>query len=249
MSLKVIDLTKRFGGLTAVDNVNYEMGEENLSALIGPNGAGKTTFLNLLAGGLKPTQGKIYMEGEDITALPVYKRVAKGLVKTFQISSIFDNLSVLENLVASICYHRLKNKRDFFFGQWEKEESVKEAERILKEVGLFDERHKKAGSLPPGYRKRLEIGLVIALKPKIILLDEPMAGLTHQETFEIMDEIRNLSRKHKIILVEHKMHVVMGLAERISVMHQGKIIADGTPDEISDNLLVRKVYLGEEVLA
>jgi branched-chain amino acid transport system ATP-binding protein len=239
-------LTKRFGGLTAVDSVNYEVKEGQLSAIIGPNGAGKTTFFNLLCGLITPTEGKIIFKDEDITELPAHKRVSKGIAKTFQISSLFNNLTVIDNVIMSIQRDRRSNITDYVFGSWRKKEYADRAEEILERVGLGEEKYNRAGNLTHGQRTLLEIALTTSLEPELILLDEPTGGLTLDESFKIMNMIRELTRKMTVILVEHKMSIVMNFAQRISVMNKGQIIAEGTPDEIQNNELVRQVYLGEK---
>jgi branched-chain amino acid transport system ATP-binding protein len=239
------NLTKQFGGLTAVDSVNYEISRGSLSAIIGPNGAGKTTFFNLICGFLPSSEGKILFKGEDITKIPVHKRVSIGIVKTFQISSIFSDLSVLDNCIISVQRDRMSKISDFLFGSWRKKEYVEKAEAVLKTVGLLNEKNRKAGTITHGQRTLLEIALTTSLKPELLLLDEPTGGLTIDESFKIMNMIKELTKKMTVILVEHKMAVVMDFSERISVMNKGKIIAEGTPEEIRNNKLAKDVYLGE----
>lgn len=247
MLLSTENLTKQFGGLTAVDSVNYSIEEGSLSSIIGPNGAGKTTFFNLVCGFFPPTHGKIIFKGEDVTKLPVNKRVAKKIVKTFQISSIFNDLSVIDNAIISIQRDRVKKPLDYFFGSWKKKEYVKSAEKALDRVGLLSEKNRKAGTLTHGQRTLLEVVLTTSLQPELLLLDEPTGGLTLDESIRIMNLIKELTKEITVILVEHKMAVVMDFADRISVIDKGKIIAEGAPDEIRKNQLVKRVYLGEEI--
>ena len=225
--------------------MNYEISRGSLSAIIGPNGAGKTTFFNLICGFLPTSEGKIFFHKEDITKIPVHKRVSMGIVKTFQISSIFSDLSVLDNAIISVQRDRMAKISDFLFGSWRKKEYVEKAEDILKKVGLFKERNIKAGTLTHGQRTLLEIALTTSLQPELLLLDEPTGGLTIDESFRIMKMIKKLTKEMTVILVEHKMSVVMDFSERISVMNKGKIIAEGTPEEIRNNKLAKDVYLGE----
>jgi branched-chain amino acid transport system ATP-binding protein len=239
------ELTKEFGGVTAVDSVDYQLEERSLSAIIGPNGAGKTTFFNLVCGLFYPTHGKIIFKGEDITRLPVNKRVGKKIAKTFQISSIFGGLSVLDNALISIQRDRTRKPIDYFFGSWRKREYVQKAEEALDKVGLLSEKDKKAGTLTHGQRTLLEVALSTSLEPELLLLDEPTGGLTLEESLKVMELIKRLTKDITVILVEHKMAVVMDFARKISVMDKGRLIAEGTPDEIRHNQLAKQVYLGE----
>jgi len=227
--------------------VNYQIEEKQLSAIIGPNGAGKTTFFNLICGILTSSEGKIYFKGEDITKIPAHKRVSKGIVKTFQISSIFSDLTVLDNAIISIQRDRLARPFDFIFGSWKKKEYVEKANDVLERVGLLKEKNRKAGTLTHGQRTLLEVALATCLKPELLLLDEPTGGLTLDESKKIMNMIKDLTKEITVILVEHKMSVIMDFAERISVMNKGRIIAEGSTEEIRRNDLVKEVYLGEEI--
>lgn len=244
--LRSVNLTKKFGGLIAVNNVNFQLKKGELNAIIGPNGAGKTTFFNLIAGVLRPTSGEIHFNGENITKLPSYRRVEKGIVKTCQIVAVFNNLSVLQNVILSLQFRKIRKWTEKYFGTWKRNDIIQSAENILDMVGLLAEKDQKVGPFPIGHKKRLEIALAISSNPDLLMLDEPTAGLTNTESKEIMECIDELSKEMSIILVEHKMYVVMDLAKRIVVMHKGSIIADGNPEEIEENKLVREVYLGAE---
>jgi branched-chain amino acid transport system ATP-binding protein len=237
-------LTCRFGGLVAVNSVDYKMEKGQLASIIGPNGAGKSTFYKLITGLQKPTQGRIYFKGDDITDVKSHKRVEMGIAKSFQIVQIFADMKVIENMAVA-AQHTLKNdRRTFFLSSWRNSETLKKSEEILERIGLRAEKDKRAGSLPQGHKKRLEIGMALATDPSLLLLDEPTAGSTPVETNMTMGLVRELSKTLSIMIVEHKMDVVMNLAQRITVMHQGRIIADGTPNEIKSNELVKSVYLG-----
>lgn len=237
-------LTCRFGGLVAVNSVDYKMEKGQLASIIGPNGAGKSTFYKLIIGLQKPTQGRIFFNGEDITDVKPHKRVEMGIAKSFQIVQIFADMKVIENMAVAAQHALKKDNRAFFLSSWRNSETLKKSEEILERIGLRAEKDKKAGSLPQGHKKRLEIGMALATDPVLLLLDEPTAGSTPVETSMTMDLVRELSKTLSIMIVEHKMDVVMNLAQRITVMHQGRIIADGTPNEIKNNELVKSVYLG-----
>ncbi|WP_455276981.1 ABC transporter ATP-binding protein [[Eubacterium] cellulosolvens] len=243
--LKTEDLTCKFGGLIAVNSVNYELKKGELASIIGPNGAGKSTFYKLIVGVQKPTYGKIYFNREDLTDVSPHKRVEIGIAKSFQIVQIFPNMKVIENMAIAAQYRIIKDKKGFYFSSWRNDDSIKKSEGILDRINLLKLKNKTASSLPQGQKKCLEIGMALATDPSLLLLDEPTAGSTPIETHLIMDLIKDLSKGLTIIVVEHKMDVVMNLAKRITVMHQGKIIADGTPNEIRNNKLVKNVYLGE----
>lgn len=243
--LRTEDLTQEFGGLIAVNSVNYELRKGELASIIGPNGAGKSTFYKLIVGIQKPTHGKIYFNDENITDLSAHKRVEKGIAKSYQIVQIFSSMKVIENMAVAAQCRLIKDKRGFFFSSWRNKDSLKKSEEILDRVGLRKMENKTAGSLAQGQKKVLEIGMALATDPALLLLDEPTAGSSPVETQLAMDLVKELSKKLTVVIVEHKMDVVMNLAERITVMHQGKIIADGTPKEVRNDKLVQNVYLGE----
>ncbi len=243
MLLKTEAVTKEFGGVTAVDKVTLNIDEGELAAIIGPNGAGKTTFFNLIAGKFPPDEGRILFRGEDITRLPAHKRVDKGIAKTFQIPSVFQNLTVFENVRVSAQARSITGPRYLLSTMGRDAETNEVAETLLKRVGLLEFRDRKVAGLPHGHKKRLEIGMALSLQPRLLLLDEVTAGLTAEETREMTEFIRELSRTNTIIIVEHKLDVVLGLSKRICVMHQGRLIADGSPEEIQENSTVQEVYL------
>ena len=248
--IKTESVTKAFGGLKAVNNVNFELKEGMLASIIGPNGAGKTTFFNLLSGLYPPTEGRVFYEGEDITDLPPYDRVMKGMGRTFQITNIFPELSVFDNIMIAaqrlnVPFELSKLMTFMFLSKDVKSEEI--ANTVLEDIGLAGERDTMAGILSHGLKQRLEIGMAMTLNPKLLLLDETFAGLSVGETKQQIEYVRKISSKYTILLVEHKMDVVMDLSERVSVLHQGELIAEGTPEEVRADDFVQKVYLREVV--
>jgi branched-chain amino acid transport system ATP-binding protein len=245
--LRTEKLTKDFEGFIAVNDVNFELEEGMLVSIIGPNGAGKTTFFNLLTGLHSATRGQIFFKDEDITHLEPYERLMKGLSRTFQIINIFPGLSVFENMLIAMLRRNIKwgdLKTSFFAGSSPGRSKAEEgAYAILEEIGLIEHKDGLAGSLPHGYKKRLEVSMAIASEPKLLLLDEPFGGLSPVEVREMMAFTRKIRDRFTIVLVEHKLNTVMDLSERISVLHEGRIIAEGTPAEIRENEFVQEVYL------
>jgi branched-chain amino acid transport system ATP-binding protein len=230
--LRVSGLQKRFGGLLAVDGVSLTVEEGELHAVIGPNGAGKTTLIHLLSGALKPSAGTIALDGRDITGLAMHRRVRLGLARSYQVTSIFPNFTALENLALAV-EAAGADGRDA-------------ARAGLEAVGLGDRADRLAGTLAHGERRQLELGLALATGAKILLLDEPMAGMGPEETTRILGLLDTLKRRRTILLVEHDMAAVFRLADRISTLVYGRVIASGTPDEIRRHPEVRRAYLGEE---
>ena len=236
--LETRGLAKRFGGLRAVDAVDFSLVTGEIRAIIGPNGAGKTTLVSLISGRLRPSSGVIIFEGEDITRLKSYQRVGRGIVYTFQVTSIFRNLSCYENVA-------LAAQRSLAGGLFGAESAI--AERALdaiRRVDLTDRLELPAGELPYGHQRLLEVAMGLALDPKLLILDEPTQGLAQGEIDSFCELIRSLAKSATILLIEHNMSVVLDLATRITVMDRGVIIAEGAPDEIERHPEVRKAYLG-----
>lgn len=227
--LETRNLSRSFGGIKAVDGVNFSLQRGEIRALIGPNGAGKTTLVSLICGRVPVEHGKILFEGKDITDLPAHKRVRAGIAYTFQITSIFANLTVRENV-------ELAGMRDGRDGEM--------ALAVLKQVGLEHLADQKAGDLAYGHQRLVEIAMGLALRPHLLILDEPTQGLAEEEVSDFIALIRAIARDMTVLLIEHNMHVVMSLAQRITVMQQGRILAEGTPDDIRNNPDVQRAYLG-----
>lgn len=245
--LEVRNLTKSFGGLTAVNNVDLSFDFGKLHSIIGPNGAGKTTFLNLLTGMFPASSGRVFLKGQDITNAGPSETFRLGMVRTFQISSIFPKLSVLKNVeiaaqgrfrTSNLPWGRLTRKRG---------EIHDLCLDYLERFKLLDFQSQKTGLLAYGDKRRLEIVMGLVSDPEILLLDEPTAGMSPEETSETAEVIRKLSGKVTVLLVEHDMKVVMGISDYITVFNRGAVLADGRPEEIRDNTEVQTVYLGAEV--
>jgi len=247
--LKVRQLTVRFGGLAAVDSVDFSIFRNEIVSLIGPNGAGKTTTFNAITGFVTPA-GAIEFEGQVLKNRRPHQVAEKGIVRTFQITSLFRNLSVLDNIRTG---HHLQEQQTFLGAvlntrrkQKTENETLSQAMEILEFIDLIKEKDRIASNLPYGRQRLLEVGIALAVKPKLLLLDEPSAGLNDTETREMMHLINRMRDKGiTILLVEHDMKLVMGISDRIVVLNFGKKIAEGTPDQIKSNPDVIKAYLGE----
>ncbi len=243
--LEANGLTKRFHGLTAVDGVSLSIEAGTITALIGPNGAGKTTLFKMLAGEIEPTSGEITFKGERITGYGVTRTAQLGIGKSHQITQIFPSLSVTENLMIPALAARRGAFRGDIFGSIRRVDGLAGlVERTLQAVGLTGHAGTRAGDLAYGDKRRLEIGLALATEPQLLLLDEPAAGMSPNETSETVALIQQLRTSLTIVIVEHDMDVVFGLADRIIVMQNGATIANGTPAEIRANERVREAYLG-----
>jgi branched-chain amino acid transport system ATP-binding protein len=237
-------LHKRFGGIPATQNVSLAIARGARHALIGPNGAGKTTLVNLLTGMLSPSSGRIDLEGEDITALPPHQRARRGLVRTFQITQLFDTLTPLETITLVIAEReRIGTRlwRPLVSGR----AHVDEAAGLLAMLHLSDVLSARAAMLPYGRRRLLEIAIALAARPRVLLLDEPLAGVPTSESREILDTLSALPAEVTVLLIEHDMDVVFRFATRISVLVNGALLVEGPADEIARNPQVRAVYLGE----
>lgn len=246
--LKTEKLKKYFGVVSAADNVDLTIVKGKLTSIIGPNGAGKTTLINLLTGNILPDSGKVFFKGEDITRLPIHKRVKRGISRSFQIMNIFPKLTVYENLQIPVLSYLNRGLR-FYRPARCHIDANERVEQLLKEIGLLEKKDLLAGTLSHGDQRLLEIGLAMAPAPKLLFLDEPTAGMNPVERVRVLENIRRLSieKESTFVIVEHDMDIVFSLSDRIVVLHRGQILADGTPDEIKQNQDVRKVYLGEEI--
>ncbi len=245
--LEVENVTKAFGHFLAVKDISMTIPEGELTALIGPNGAGKTTFYNMVSGRFKPTEGIVKFQGKPISGEPPHRITKLGISRSFQITNIFQELSVLENVeVALVAHHNLGLR------MWQvvsrDRALADEAMAILERLGINHLAPARAGTLNYGDKRLLELAIVLATEPKLVLLDEPTAGMTPEETHGVVRLIRRLaeSGQYTFFITEHDMSVVFGLAQRILVMHRGELLADGTPEEIKNHPEVRSAYLGEE---
>ena len=237
-------LTKQFGALTAVSAVTLEVQEGTLHSVIGPNGAGKTTFFNLLTGQLAPTSGRIIFDGRDIAGTPPHGIAHLGIARSFQRTSIFPTLSILDNVWLA-AFARRESWRGLAWRRADRYPALtRRALEVLVEVGLGEKASRPAREISHGEQRQLELAIALAATPRLLLLDEPAAGLSPDETQKMVTLVRKLKGRYTIILIEHKIDVVMTMSDRISVMHFGSMIAEGTPAEIQRNPEVRRAYLG-----
>ena len=244
--LEIEGLQKRFGGIVATDRVALIVEQGEIHALIGPNGAGKTTLIAQISGSLAPDSGRITFLGEEVTTLPQHARVAAGLARSYQITSIFKRLSVLQNLALSV---QARSGSSFSFWRPVARETAleDEARQVAAQVSLEDRLNTVAGSLAHAEQRSLEVGLALATQPKLLLLDEPMAGMGPDESQRMIGLIHRLRQSVSVLLVEHDMDAVFQLADRISVLVNGAVIATGRPEEIRNNAEVKRAYLGDEL--
>ncbi len=239
------NLTKRFGALVAVDGASVKVRKNSLHAIIGPNGAGKTTFFNLLSGNLEPTSGKVIFKGRDITRQPVYRSIHYGIGRSFQITNIFPNLTVFENIRLAA---QSLGRDNFKF--WRAASHFKKYEaralEVAEQVGLTNRIHAAARTLPHGDQRKLELGMILAPDPQVLLLDEPTAGMASEQVPELMALIQSIQKSgdKTVMLVEHNMNVVMRVSDQITVMYQGRVLAEGAPSQIAANKEVQTAYLG-----
>ena len=244
------ELTQKFGGLTAVDNVSLHVGVDELVALIGPNGAGKTTLFNMLTGVNAPTEGDVYLAGEKITGKKAYAVAQMGISRTFQNIRLFSDMTVLENVLTALTNHYKENFVSSVLrlpSYYKTEAAMKEeAMKLLNDFGLASVAENRAGNLPYGAQRRVEIVRALATRPKVIFLDEPAAGMNPEETADLTSLIKKIQSEYHtaVLLIEHDMSLVMNIAERIYVLDHGHLLAEGTPKEIQDNPEVIKAYLG-----
>jgi branched-chain amino acid transport system ATP-binding protein len=242
--LRTEGLSRNWGSFRAVSDVSFALEAGARHALIGPNGAGKTTFVNLLTGALQPSGGDVFLDGTRITRLPPEQRVKRGMTRTFQINTLFPGLTVLESIVLAVCERRGSG------GAWRRtvaqhEEEVAEARGILSSLHLDGEANTLTRNLPYGKQRLLEIALALATRPRVLLLDEPAAGIPTAESAEVFAVLADLPRDVTILFIEHDMNLVFRFAERITVLVAGAILVEGTPQEIAGDPRVREVYLGE----
>jgi len=244
--LETHNLRRVFGALVAVDDVSVEIEGGTLHSIIGPNGAGKTTFFNLVSGTLAPTSGQVFYKGDDITNLPEYKTIHRGIGRSFQITNIFPNLTVFENIrlasqaMGHDSFRMIKSHRKY-------PRYMQRAAEVLQEVGLAPRAMDIAGTLPHGDQRKLELGMILAPDPDVLMLDEPTAGMASEQVPALMELVQSIQESggKTVVLVEHNMNVVMAVSDRITVMHQGAVLAEGTPAEISADARVQTAYLGE----
>jgi len=243
--LETQSLTKDFGGLRAVDDVNFQLKNGELMSIIGPNGAGKTTFFNLLSGHQRPTQGDILFMGRSVRKLAPYQRSRLGIGRSFQLTNIFPDLTAFENVRVAA---QARKKTFSFWSNWQKHLDVSEkAILILKRIGLHEKRDQLARTLAYGEQRYLEIGITLATDPRLVLLDEPTSGMSPEESQQVADFIKELSQDVNILLVEHDMEVVMRISDRVTCLENGCVIACDTPAEIRRNSKVQACYLREKI--
>jgi branched-chain amino acid transport system ATP-binding protein len=246
--LSIRGLAKRFGGVAASDGLDLDLRAGEVHAIIGPNGAGKSTLIHQISGMLVPDAGAIVFEGRDITRLPMHRRVALGIARSFQVTSIFPKLTVLDNLALAV-----QARSGSSFGFWrpatEELRLFDEGRVLAARVALSSRLDRPAGELSHGEQRRLEAALALATGARLLLLDEPMAGMDLDESASLIELLRELRERATLLLVEHDMEAVFQLADRISVLVQGRVVATGTPEEIRANETVRRAYLGDEAAA
>jgi ABC-type branched-subunit amino acid transport system ATPase component len=245
-ALETINLQKHFGGILATSDVSLSIEKGARHALIGPNGAGKTTIINLLTGVLRPSAGHILLEGNDITALEPYERVHLGVARTFQINQLFADLTPVETLGLAVS-ERMGTGTNWWRSVGTRSGVVEEIVALIEHFGLGDVMHERTATLPYGKQRLLEIALAIACRPRVLLLDEPAAGVPDAERHEILSSIAALPKDVTVLLIEHDMDVVFSFADRISVLVNGSLFVEGTPEEVARDPRVKAVYLGESL--
>jgi branched-chain amino acid transport system ATP-binding protein len=241
--VEVEGVSKRFGNFVALNQVTARFEPRKLSAIIGPNGAGKSTFFNVLSGAFPPSAGRLKFKGRDITGLPQHGFARIGIAKSFQITNVFKQLSAHENVRVAV---QMRHSRyELFKPRAAMLELDERADGLLQRVGLIGLRERPAADLAHGQQRALEVAMALAAEPELLLMDEPTAGMSPEETVVMMDLISTLAAERSVILVEHKMKLVMGICERLLVLHHGEFLAEGTPDDIRRNDDVKRVYLGQ----
>jgi branched-chain amino acid transport system ATP-binding protein len=241
--LQVQGVGKRFGAFVALKDVTVDFPAHQLTAIIGPNGAGKSTFFNVISGAFAPSTGRVLFEGRDITGLAQHQFARQGIAKSFQITNVFRQLSAFENV--RVAAQMRESRFQLLRPRSSLHAVAEQAEALLHRVGLADLRHKRAADLAHGQQRALEIAMALAPQPRLLLMDEPTAGMSPEETTVMMDLITTLAQERTVVLVEHKMKLVMGLCQRLVVLHHGELLAQGTPAQIRANDEVRRVYLGQ----
>jgi branched-chain amino acid transport system ATP-binding protein len=241
--LEVENVSRYFGKFRALNNVSVAFQRDKLTAIIGPNGAGKSTFFNVVSGAFPPSSGRIRFEGRDITGLAQHKFARIGIAKSFQITNVFKQLSAHENV--RVAAQMQASRFALLKPRAAMHELIEQADALLGRVGLTVARNRPAADLAHGQQRALEIAMALACDPRLLLMDEPTAGMSPQETGTMMELITSLAAERTVILVEHKMKLVMGICQRLIVLHHGEFLAEGTPDEIRANDEVRRVYLGQ----
>jgi branched-chain amino acid transport system ATP-binding protein len=245
--LESAGVTKRFGDFTAVYRLDYTLQRGEAAGIIGPNGAGKSTFFNLLTGLFPPTEGKISYRGTDVTAKGAHQRAALGLIRTFQLVSVFDSLPVLDNIAMPVLQSepRYKAKMRFLLGDPYPAHVVESCMQSLERVGIAEKLNLRTSELSYGDKRKLEIAMALSLNPTVLLLDEPFAGLSEVEISGVVELIDTIKSSLTLVIIEHKISRILGLIERLSVMHEGRLIADGVPDDVLCDETVRRVYWGD----
>ena len=243
-ALEARGLYKTFGALVVAEHIDFTLQPGARHAIIGPNGAGKTTFVNLISGALKANRGKIFLHGADVSGLTEAQRVKKGIARTFQINTLFQGLSVLDNLYLAVS-ERMGAANSWFRPAGARPEVVEEAVRLLEMLQIQDDARTTIAKLPYGRQRLVEIAIALALEPKVLLLDEPAAGVPSAESHILLDVVDNLPGDIAVMIIEHDMDVVFRFAQAITVLVNGAVLITGTPDEIAGNAEVRAVYLGE----
>lgn len=246
-ALSLNGVSKRFDGLEAVRDVHMDVPHGERRALIGPNGAGKTTLFNVIAGDLPVTSGNINIFGQDVTGMPPHRRVKLGLTRTYQTSALFDTLTVAQNMYLGVIGPAGSRHFDMLRLAEKDIAHQERALQVIESVGLGDRVTTSTGDLSHGERRQLEVGLAIAYKPRLVMLDEPAAGLSPDERQSLIDLLNSLEQDITLLLIEHDMEVAFNVSERVTVLHDGRVIVEGTPEEISANDVVQKVYLGERL--
>ena len=241
--LRTSGVGKVFGKFVALKNVSAEFPKGAITSIIGPNGAGKSTYFNLLSGALRPTSGTVEFEGRDVTGMPQHRFAHMGVAKSFQITNVFPQLSTRENIRVGL--QALVSRYDMWRPRAKLPGLAEQADELLALVGLWESRERPAKVLAHGEQRALEIGMALASRPRLLLLDEPTAGMSPEETRVMMDLIVKLASERTVILVEHKMKLVLGISDRILVLHHGELLAEGTPLEVRKNEAVKRVYLGQ----